>query len=388
MPSKRTRKLPHLPGEWRWIAVTLAVATVGIAVPLGLLALSYLLGVQAAQGRAAAPTLCTFANSEVLAESILAKKSTARLQQLASEEQAQLAGDREEVAAGMDALKKEGESLRAADRQRRQEALQRRQDELQRKSKQLDARIRYTRDQVMQAVDKRFKEVVEATYANHGCSILLNRDVVLNGNPQNDLTPDVIETLNSESNTITFDLLSLPKPSAKLPRPVEPVPAGDTSARSEPVDDVANTPPSQSPQSAADSGLSGKQREDILNAVREWARSWAEQDVSAYLASYSQRFEPEDGASRGVWARERRQRVTAPRGIELKLTDISLEVQGDRALVRFLQRYNSGNYSDKERKALLLTREQGRWKILREAAPAALRGGLRAPRRDDGWPDR
>lgn len=367
MPSERTRKLPQLPAKWRWIAV----AIVGIAMPLGLLVLSYLLGAQAA-----APTLCTFSNSKMLAESILAKKSTARLQQLTNQVQAQLASDRKSLTADMGASKKVGKSLGAADRQSRQEALQRRQDELQRKSKQLDARIRYTRDQVTQAVDKRFNEAVEAAYANHGCSILLNRDVVLNGNPHNDLTPDVIKALNSESNTITFGLLSLPKPSANVPRPIESVPAEDASpersgsqseaqdpGRAEGDRGVART---QSPQSAADTGLNGK-REDILDAVREWARSWAEQDLPGYLASYSQHFEPEDGASRGAWARERRQRVTAPRGIELKLTDISLEMQGGRALVRFLQRYNSGNYSDEGRKALLLTREQGRWKILREA---------------------
>lgn len=43
---------------------------------------------------------------------------------------------------------------------------------------------------------------------------MLRRDAVLRGDPGNDLTPDVIEALNRQLTTITFDLLALPRQSA------------------------------------------------------------------------------------------------------------------------------------------------------------------------------
>lgn len=165
---------------------------------------------QAAQDKVAAPTICTFSRGMVLAESIVGQKGTARLQQLAGQVQALLASNRKSLATDMTAFNQEFALLSAAELQNRQQALRRRQRELQRKTTQLNARIRYTRAQVTQTINMQIDALVDEQYESHGCSMLLQRDAVLRGNPSNDLTADVIKALNSQLTTIEFDLLALP----------------------------------------------------------------------------------------------------------------------------------------------------------------------------------
>ncbi|MES1925072.1 tetratricopeptide repeat protein [Salinisphaera sp. T31B1] len=107
-------------------------------------------------------------------------------------------------------------------------------------------------------------------------------------------------------------------------------------------------------------------------ALQRWASAWSAQNVDAYLAMYSDRFVPDDGASRSAWASERRQRLTAPSRIQVTLDDIRVETRGDQALVRFDQRYRSNTYQDHEVKALLMRRSDDGWRILREGKASAV----------------
>lgn len=106
----------------------------------------------------------------------------------------------------------------------------------------------------------------------------------------------------------------------------------------------------------------------VLHAVESWARAWARKDVKAYLAAYDQDFDVPDGRSRAAWERERQQRVGKPGNISVEVENPRVTVSGDRAVVRFLQRYRSSGFNASTMKTLELVRHGDVWRIRREQA--------------------
>lgn len=114
------------------------------------------------------------------------------------------------------------------------------------------------------------------------------------------------------------------------------------------------------------------QRADAENAVRDavkqWAKAWSDQDVDAYLDAYQADFQPTGGKSHAAWAKQRRERVSSPASIDIDLSDMSVQFEGDdTAKVSFKQRYTSDTYQDQERKTLTLNRQDGHWRISDES---------------------
>ncbi len=122
---------------------------------------------------------------------------------------------------------------------------------------------------------------------------------------------------------------------------------------------AGETPSALSPP--ADAGA------EIAETVRAWARAWSARDVDRYLDFYSQRFRPEDGASRSVWEGLRRQRIERPETIAIAVSGVETARIGERsAVARFAQRYRSPGYQDWVFKTLELTLEADRWRIVAE----------------------
>jgi CubicO group peptidase (beta-lactamase class C family) len=106
----------------------------------------------------------------------------------------------------------------------------------------------------------------------------------------------------------------------------------------------------------------------IEDAVRIWAKAWANQDVSAYLGAYADDFVPEGGKDLTNWKTLRRSRLTKPRFIEIALTDLVIEPRDGGAVARFLQAYRADTYADKTSKELALRKTVKGWRIVRERA--------------------
>ena len=101
--------------------------------------------------------------------------------------------------------------------------------------------------------------------------------------------------------------------------------------------------------------------------VMAWASSWSEQRVNDYFDFYSQDFRPAENLSRSEWQSQRRERILAPRFIEVEITDLDVEPRdGRRARVRFHQTYRSGSFQDVGLKVLELVLEDQQWKISEE----------------------
>ncbi len=101
----------------------------------------------------------------------------------------------------------------------------------------------------------------------------------------------------------------------------------------------------------------------VLAAVEAWAQAWSRQDVKAYLAHYDKDFKTPGGRDRSAWEREREQRISAPSRISVEIDNPSVTIDGERATVRFMQRYRASNFSANSSKRLELVRRGAHWRI-------------------------
>ncbi|KKW68815.1 hypothetical protein AAV94_03400 [Lampropedia cohaerens] len=121
---------------------------------------------------------------------------------------------------------------------------------------------------------------------------------------------------------------------------------------------AAQTPDTAAPDQAIQA--------QVEAAVRNWARAWAAQDIDAYLAAYSPNFQPADGSSLAAWREQRHARIVGRAPITVELSNLRVDVEGDKATARFRQLYSSGSFRATTRKTLQLVLEQDQWRIVSE----------------------
>lgn len=142
-----------------------------------------------------------------------------------------------------------------------------------------------------------------------------------------------------------------------------PEASGDAASAPTSTADSAASAPTAAPMTSAERA----RRERISAAVYDWAQAWQNQNVEAYLDAYAPDFNPAGGLSRSAWADQRRERVSSPDRIVVRVRDPDIQVVSpDRARVTFEQEYESDSYSDVTSKVLDLRRSGDRWLILRE----------------------
>lgn len=126
--------------------------------------------------------------------------------------------------------------------------------------------------------------------------------------------------------------------------------------------------PAQSVQSASrDSQIAADAGSDeVRDTVRDWAAAWSSQNIDAYLAFYARDFVPANRQSRQAWEVERKARIGGKAQISVKLSNVSVSVDGARANVQFLQQYTGGGLDVSSKKRLQLARAGNRWLIVRE----------------------
>ena len=152
---------------------------------------------------------------------------------------------------------------------------------------------------------------------------------------------------------------------AAAPAP-EPKAAAPVAA---PVTPVARTPVAEpvSPATAKVSGAETAAEQDVEAAVKAWATAWSARDMKNYLSSYGQQFDPPGKQSRSAWEKERESRIVGKKHITVTITDLSVDVKGDKATARFHQAYSADTLNVASRKTLEMVRHQGRWLIVRES---------------------
>ena len=148
-----------------------------------------------------------------------------------------------------------------------------------------------------------------------------------------------------------------PAPPPPVAAPVAPAPAA--AAKQAP-------PPALAEAKTAKAEKAGES-EEVLAAVRAWAHAWSKKDTHAYLAAYAPGFKTPGGEARTVWETERKQRIAAPKQIEVAVEAPKVGMEGPNAAsVTFRQSYRSDTLSVTSTKTLAMVRTNGKWLIEQE----------------------
>jgi len=106
---------------------------------------------------------------------------------------------------------------------------------------------------------------------------------------------------------------------------------------------------------------------EVQSAIDAWAKAWSSKDVNGYLSAYGPDFSPPNGQNRKTWEAERRSRIEPRKSISVTISDLKVDVNGDKATAQFRQAYNSDSLNITSRKRLDLAKSGNRWLIVRES---------------------
>ena len=163
-------------------------------------------------------------------------------------------------------------------------------------------------------------------------------------------------------------------PEAKGQKPVAAIAVKPPVVAAAPVATVATVAPAATPATPKASPVaapvvaaaSGAEK-GVETAVRAWAAAWAAKDMSGYLGSYGKDFDPPGAQSRKSWEEDRRTRITGKSRISVKLDNLSVAVNGDKATAKFKQGYSADSLNVSSRKTLDLAKAGDRWVIIKES---------------------
>jgi len=162
-------------------------------------------------GGPAVPGLCLLSREAVVANAAVGKSTLTRLKQITDAAQAEVDAERRPIETDAKTFQAEAPKLSAEQRKTREQALGARLQAVRVKAEQRSREIDATRAKALQRVSAELQPVVAQVYKQHGCGLLVDRNSVLGGNMDNDLTAAVIKALDAKITTISFNRESLPQ---------------------------------------------------------------------------------------------------------------------------------------------------------------------------------
>ena len=110
----------------------------------------------------------------------------------------------------------------------------------------------------------------------------------------------------------------------------------------------------------------------VLSRVDAWSHAWKNKDVDTYLSFYADQFVPEQKISKADWIAQRKKRLTSKDMLDVSLSQINVQVTGDKATEEFVQHYSANGKKEDSNKRLTLALVNGEWLIVREQSIAQL----------------
>ena len=120
----------------------------------------------------------------------------------------------------------------------------------------------------------------------------------------------------------------------------------------------------------SDDGVGEQDSIAAIELVKEWARSWASQDVDTYVSYYADNFRPSSGLSYEKWRQQRQTQLTNKSFIEIVVSDFVVEQRGEQFAVTFSQHYKSNDIDNTITKRLVFNKKARDWsqaKIVKES---------------------
>jgi tetratricopeptide (TPR) repeat protein len=131
------------------------------------------------------------------------------------------------------------------------------------------------------------------------------------------------------------------------------------------------TPPAATPAAAAATpatpAASAGAEKEVETAVNNWAAAWASKDMAGYLGSYGKDFNPPGSQARKSWEEDRRARIVGKSRISVKVSNLAITVNGNKAVAKFKQDYSADSLNVSSRKTLDLVKAGDRWVIVKES---------------------
>lgn len=158
----------------------------------------------------------------------------------------------------------------------------------------------------------------------------------------------------------------LPRAAPAAASPATTQVAASAPAKATPAAPTAVATPPAAPAAAAPAVPAGNAKADIETMVKAWAAAWSARDVKGYLSHYAPDFTPSEGLSRADWEKQRDERISRAKSIEVGVTVTRVDVAGNDATVVFRQRYRSDITKSDSTKTLRLAKVGDRWLIKSE----------------------
>src|SRR5256885_1020929 len=172
------------------------------------------------------------------------------------------------------------------------------------------------------------------------------------------------------------DLMSS-NPAPRAPEPVRPPAAKAAMAKVATAQSAEVKPAAEPAKSTAAKPAEKAARPEegdgaaVLQTVLAWASAWSSQKVESYLAFYAQDFKTPKGEAREQWEAARKQRISAPKKIDVAIESPKVILKGaDDAVINFRQVYQSDSLKVNSKKTLIMVRRDGRWVIQQERTGA------------------
>ena len=153
----------------------------------------------------AIPGICVVSPEAAAGQSTVGKYVQTRLQQIATQVQAELTGEQTAIMTDAKALDGQKGTLDQASFDKRNADLQLRANAFDRKRQLREKELQATQQKALGRIGQELDPILRAAYQQNKCSMLLVRDAVLYTNPAMDLTPVVTTGLNGKITQFTFD---------------------------------------------------------------------------------------------------------------------------------------------------------------------------------------
>lgn len=165
---------------------------------------------------AAVPGVCFYNFDRALASSDVGKAVAARINVIAKEVEVELTNDEKTLSTDIQGFDRARATMTQDAAEQRASQLTIRRNALARKLDLRQRELQATRGKALDRIEQEMSPVVIATYQARGCSVLLTGAVVT-GNPQMDITDQVVTGLNAKIKTLAFNRERLDAPAPAAP---------------------------------------------------------------------------------------------------------------------------------------------------------------------------
>ncbi|MEW5903704.1 MAG: tetratricopeptide repeat protein [Pseudomonadota bacterium] len=108
-------------------------------------------------------------------------------------------------------------------------------------------------------------------------------------------------------------------------------------------------------------------RPELLQATHDWAAAWSTKNVKRYLSFYAPEFKTPGGESRATWEKVRRERISKPKSIQVKIEAVKVTLtDATHASVSFRQHYTAPHFKSANDKTLEWVKTGKGWQIVEE----------------------